>query len=64
MNDLIRYSNEYILIYSSNFDSTEWNQHVRHRQFDKKLTNVAVLVEHIANILPDCSADFYLYKLL
>ena len=64
MSDLIRYSNEYILIYSSNFDDVEWSHHVRHRQFDKKLTNVAILVEHITNILPDCSADFYLYKLI
>jgi len=64
MNDLIRYSNDYILIYSSNFDDVNWTQHVRHRQFDKKLINIATLVEHIPNILPDCSADFYLYKLI
>ena len=64
MNDLIMYSNDYILIYSSNFEDINWNQHVRHRQFDKMLINVATLVEHIPNILPDCSADFYLYKLI
>lgn len=63
MDDLVKYSNEFILIYSSNFDDGEWYQHVRHRKFDVKLTSVAELIEYIPNILPDCSADFYLYKI-
>jgi predicted TPR repeat methyltransferase len=64
MNDLIKYSNNHILIYSSNFNDKEWRQHVRHRRFDQKLATVAALIEHIPNIFPDCPADFYLYKLI
>jgi predicted TPR repeat methyltransferase len=61
MNDLVNTSNKYVLIYSSNFEDTKWNNHVRHRKFDDKLTNL-ILIERFDNPLPDCSANFYLYK--
>ena len=62
MNDLINSTNKYVLIYSSNFDDLNWESHVRHRQFDKQITQEFELIKKINNILPNCSADFYLYK--
>lgn len=63
MNDLVSNTKKYILIYSSDFEDTEWNQHVRHREFSKKMNEITELVEFIPNILPNCSANFFLYKL-
>lgn len=61
MNCLIECTDEYILIYSTNYDDSDWNGHVRHREFEKYLKDQFERIEFIKNTL-DCPADFYLYQ--
>jgi SAM-dependent methyltransferase len=64
IDDLIKTSNKYVLIYSSNYNDDKWQQHVRHRKFDEALPKNLELVQKIDTIFDDCSADFYLYKII
>lgn len=64
-------SNKYVLIYSSNFNSVDFeNPHIRHREFTKDVPKNFVLIKKISNKYPyddkdpgnSSLADFYLYK--
>jgi hypothetical protein len=47
IDDLIKTSNKYVLIYSSNYNNDKWQQHVRHRKFDEALPKNLELVQKI-----------------
>jgi hypothetical protein len=64
IDNLIKTSNKYVLIYSSNYNDDKWQQHVRHRKFEEALPKNLELVQKIDTIFDDCSADFYLYKII
>lgn len=61
MKCLIECTDKYILVYSTNYDDSNWEGHVRHREFEKHLKDGFEKIEFVKNIL-DCPADFYLYQ--
>lgn len=61
INCLKECTDKYIIIYSTNYNDTNWQGHVRHREFENLLIDQFDRIEYVKNIL-DCPADFYLYK--